>query len=329
MVGFHGPEPDERIRALGPAGAILFSRNLESAEQTRELTASLQAMLPGPPLLALDQEGGRVSRLERFIGPTPTAEALARAGAESTRNFGLGTGRALSALGFNIDFAPVVDLCGPEVENGIGNRSFGTDPQRVTELAGSFLDGLQAAGVAGCLKHFPGLGRTAVDSHLELPVAEITTEELLPYRRLGSEAPMVMVGHAHYPALNPEERLPASCSPEVIIDLLRKRLGYGGLAVSDDLEMGAVSELDSHGEAAVRALTAGCDLLLYCKDLGRAEAAAGAIARAAEADSAIGERLEAAAAAVRRMAERWPGGRASATEWNIARKGFDAFSALC
>ena len=243
MVGFEGAEPLERLRALGPAGLILFSRNLESAGQTIDLTERLKGLLPGPPLLALDQEGGRVSRLEPFIGPTPAAAALARAGSATAKEFGAGTGRALHALGFNIDFAPVVDLCGPEATNGIGDRSFGTDPRLVAELAGSFLEGLQAAGVAGCLKHFPGLGRTAVDSHLELPVAStglerLQAEDLLPYRLLCPEAASVMVGHAHYPALNPEERLPASCSPEIVNGLLRKELGYGGLVVSDDLEMG-------------------------------------------------------------------------------------------
>jgi beta-N-acetylhexosaminidase len=329
MVGFEGLEPDERILLLRPAGVILFSRNLESAEQTGELTASLQAMLPGPALLALDQEGGRVSRLEPFIGPTPAAEAFARAGTERAREFGLRTGRALSALGFNMDFAPVVDLCGPDADNGIGNRSFGTEAERVSELAGGFLKGLHAAGVAGCLKHFPGLGRTTVDSHLELPVAELAPEDLLPYRRLGTEAPAVMVGHAHYPALDPGERLPASCSQEIVNGLLKSRLGYGGLVVSDDLEMGAVSELDRDGAAALLALKAGCDLVLYCSDLERAEIAAGAIAKAAGEDAAFGRRLGEAAAAVRRMAERWPGGHASAADWDIARRGFDAFSALC
>jgi beta-N-acetylhexosaminidase len=334
MVGFDGAEPHERLRALGPAGLILFSRNLESAGQTIDLTERLKALLPGPPLLALDQEGGRVSRLQPFIGPTPPAAALARAGATTAREFGAGTGRALHALGFNIDFAPVVDLCGPEATNGIGDRSFGTDPHRVAELAGSFLEGLQAAGVAGCLKHFPGLGRTAVDSHLELPLAsaslqQLEQEDLLPYRLLGPKAAAVMVGHAHYPALNPEELLPASCSREIVSGLLRAGLGYEGLVVSDDLEMGAVAELDREGAAALRALTSGCDLLLYCSDLERAEIAAGAIARAAAEEPAVARRLREAAGAVRRLAERWPAGRSSESRWAVARRGFEPFRALC
>jgi len=334
MVGFEGAEPEEELRALGPAGIILFSRNLESAGQTIELTERLKGLLPGPPLLALDQEGGRVSRLEPFIGPTPPAAALARAGGATARKFGAGTGQALQALGFNIDFAPVVDLCDPEATNGIGDRSFGTDPDRVAALAGSFLGGLQAAGIAGCLKHFPGLGRTAVDSHLELPIAargleQLEAEDLLPYRLLCPEAACVMVGHAHYPAINPEERLPASCSPEIVTGLLREKLGYAGLVVSDDLEMGAVADLDRDGAAALRALTAGCDLLLYCRDLERAEIAAEAIARAAEGDAAVGSRLREAAGAVRRLAERWPAARSSASRWAIARSEFEPFSALC
>jgi beta-N-acetylhexosaminidase len=334
MVGFEGEEPEEKLRALGPAGIILFSRNLESAEQTIGLTERLKRLLPGPALLALDQEGGRVSRLEPFIGPTPPAAALARAGRATVREFGAGTGQALRALGFNIDFAPVVDLCGPEATNGIGDRSFGTDPGRVAELAGSFLEGLQAAGIAGCLKHFPGLGRTAVDSHVELPVAStgrerLEAEDLLPYRLLCPDAASVMIGHAHYPALNPEESLPASCSPQIVTGLLREKLGYQGLVVSDDLEMGAVADLDQDGAAALRALTAGCDLLLYCRDLERAEIAAEAIARAAADDAAVGFRLQEAAGAVRRLAERWPAAESSASLWDIARGDFEPFSALC
>jgi beta-N-acetylhexosaminidase len=334
MVGFEGTAPGERLRALQPAGFILFDRNLESPEQTGRLINRLSKLLPGPPLLALDQEGGRVSRLEPFIGPTPTATALARAGSKTAREFGFETGRALHALGFNIDFAPVVDLCRPEATNGIGDRSFGTDPGRVAEIAGGFLDGLQSAGVAGCLKHFPGLGRTAVDSHSEMPVADLDlakleAEDLLPFARLGGRAAAVMIGHAHYPALNPDRELPASCSREVVCGLLRERLGFGGLVVSDDLEMGAVSSLDRDGAAALAALRAGCDLLLYCRDLDRAEAASEAIARAAAENQAVGRRLSDAAAAVKRMAEAWPAAESSASRWEAARGRFDVFSAFC
>jgi len=217
-----------------------------------------------------------VSRLEPWIGPTPTAAALARAGAVTSRAFGAATARALRALGFNVDFAPVLDLCAPDATNGIAERSFGTDAARVALLAGAFLDGLQEGGVAGCLKHFPGLGDTDVDSHLALPTVgrsreRIVTEDLRPYRELAARSACIMVGHGHYPAFDPGEPLPASCSSAIIADLLRRELGYSGLVTGDDMLMGAVSARDRDGLAAVASLRAGCDLLLYCDRLERAD----------------------------------------------------------
>jgi beta-N-acetylhexosaminidase len=239
----------------------------------------------------------------------------------------------LAAIGFNLDFAPVVDLCGPESSNGIGDRSFGTDARRVTELAGEFLGGLQQTGVAGCLKHFPGLGDTRVDSHLELPTVERTrerleAEDLLPYRRLASLAASVMVGHGHYPALDSEGERPASCSPRIVNELLRRRIGYTGLVVSDDLEMGAVSRRDRDGAAALESLLAGCDLLLYCADLDRAEAAARAIGAAADRDRAIAARLRAAAAAVLRATRLWDGAAPTGGGWESVRAGMAEFASL-
>src|SRR6185503_1125623 len=164
MVGFAASRPErellEKLRALQPGGVILFRRNLESPEALAELVLALREVLPPHPLLAVDQEGGRVSRLEPWLGPTPTAERWAQQEEDAVRRFGATTGEVLRGLGFNLDFAPVVDLCPPGAANGIGDRSFGTDPEAVSVQAGAFLDGLQSAGVAGCLKHFPGLGDT-------------------------------------------------------------------------------------------------------------------------------------------------------------------------
>lgn len=315
MVGLPGTRLDRaaagRLRALGPGGVILFGRNLDTPEQTAALLTALRELLPVPALFALDQEGGAVSRLEPWIGPTPSAVQLTRLGAPAAKEFGGATARAMRSLGFNLDFAPVVDLCRPDARNGIGARSFSEDPEVVERLAGAFLEGLQSAGVAGCLKHFPGLGPTRVDSHRTLPVVERSAEELdardlLPYRRLGPRASCVMVGHGHYTAFDPRQACPASGSPAVVHGLLRQRLGYAGLAVSDDLEMGAVGNLDADGGFAVTALSAGCDLLLYCADLQRAERAARALARRARADGPFRRRLNDAASAVRRTAAEWP-----------------------
>lgn len=337
MVGLPGTALDgetaERIRALAPGGVILFRRNLESPEQTATLLQEVRRLLPSPTLLALDQEGGRVSRLEPWIGPTPAAALLARGGEGPARRFGEATGRILSGLGFNVDFAPVVDLCGPEATNGIGDRSWSREPSETSRLAGSFLAGLQGSGVAGCLKHFPGLGDSRVDSHVSLPtvarsLSRIEQEDLLPYRELGPDAACVMIGHGHYPALDAGAPLPASCSSRVVSGLLRERLGYRGLVVTDDLEMGAVTGRDRDGAAALEALAAGCDLLLYCSDLERAEIAARKIARSAEREPQLALRLESAAAAVRRTAERWPAPAPRPGEWARVAEPFADFTDL-
>jgi len=314
MIGLPGPTLSqaelERVQALRPGGAILFARNLVTPEQTRELVRTLRGALAEPGWIALDQEGGRVSRLEPFIGPTPPASEWAARGANAARRFGQETAHALRSLGFNFDFAPVVDLCEPAATNGIGDRSFGLDPETVVTAAGAFLDGLQSGGVAACLKHFPGLGWTDVDSHAELPRCDRSLEELSrldiePYRRLGPGAASVMVGHGYYPCLETGGPTPATASRQVI-DLLRVELGFEGLVVSDDLEMGAVGARDTLGSFATRALSAGCDLLLYCHEIERAEGAATRMTELAREEPAFAERLQRAARRVEETAREWP-----------------------
>jgi beta-N-acetylhexosaminidase len=335
MVGFHGTALDEptaaRIRGLRPGGVILFRRNLDTPDQTAGLVERLSGLIAGRPWVALDQEGGRVSRLEGWIGPTPTSSDFARVGAPTVERFGQATAGALGALGFNLDFAPVLDLCEPGVQNGIGDRSFGTDPGRTAELAGAFLRGLQSRGVAGCLKHFPGLGDTRVDSHVVLPSVarsqqDLERIDLLPFKRLASEAASVMVGHGHYAAWDPGEPRPASGSPAIVSGLLRERIGFDGLIVSDDLEMGAVSELDADGAFGVQAVAAGCDLILYCSDLDRAERARDALVRRADDDDTFARRLADAAARVERTAADWPAPAPQTSEWEQARANFVEFA---
>lgn len=337
MVGFEGSRLDrptrEALIRLAPGGIVLFRRNLDSPEHLAELIADLRKILPYPTLCALDQEGGRVSRLEPWIGATPTAARLGDAGEAAVHRFARATGAALSALGFNVDFAPVVDLCAPGIDNAIGDRSFGTDPTAVTRLAGAFLDGLTEGGVPGCLKHFPGLGRAMFDSHVRRPtiersLPEMEAEDLLPFRSLAPRAEMVMVGHAHYSAVDPAGDIPASLSRNVIQGLLRGRLAYGGLVLSDDLEMGALDGFADQGRDAVRALEAGCDLLLYCRDLERAARSRDALLRRAEADPAFAGRLDVAAGAVARLASRIRTRAPDMALWEEARRAIAAASAL-
>lgn len=328
MVGLGGPvlgtSERERLLRLRPAGVILFARNLQSPEKLEKLMLDLASCLPRHPLVALDQEGGIVSRLRPWIGETPTASRLAELGSRSTERFARLTGEALRSLGFNLDFAPVVDLCGPSVPNGIGVRSFGTDPERAGTLAEAFLNGLGQAGVAGCLKHFPGLGDTAVDSHETLPTCrrpldELEAADLVPYRRLSTRSPMVMIGHAHYTAWHPELVVPATASGTIITELLKGSLGFRGTVVSDDLEMGAVIDLDVNGAFAIRAMTAGCDLLLYCRDLERAERALEAMDAASRADAAFRDRIRSAADATTALARRFPRPTPDLSAWGEAR----------
>ncbi len=332
MVGLPGAELDgataERLERLRPAGVILFSRNLDTPEACADLIRASRQHLFDPPLIALDQEGGRVSRLEPWVGSTPSAVELAAGGKEAAHDFARRTAAALSALGFNLDFAPVVDICAPDAGNGIGDRSFGDDAGTVLEMAGEFLAGLQGAGVAGCIKHFPGLGRTSVDSHQTLPAVRRTAdqqlaEELVPFRLLAGRTASVMVGHGHYPAWDGPQPLPATGSRAIVSKLLRDDLGFGGLVVSDDLEMGAVGELDRDGAFAVKVIDAGCDLLLYCADLDRAERAVEALARAATDDEALGRRLLAAVDRVAATAARWPAPDADLSAWSAARRALE------
>jgi beta-N-acetylhexosaminidase len=328
LVGFSGTKLDSSARAalreLAPAGVIFFRRNLDTPAGLAALLGEVRARVPSPGLFALDQEGGRVSRLEPWLGPTPAAAALTSAGPQSAERFGASTALALRTLGINLDFAPVVDLCPPGSPNGIGDRSFGTDPELVATLAGAFLRGLQAGGVAGCLKHFPGLGDTPVDSHVALPTIprdrrRLEAEDLLPYRRLAPRSAAVMIGHAYYPALETSSApLPASLSGAVVTGLLRQAIGFTGLAVSDDLEMGAVAPRDLSGSAAVEAIRAGCDLVLYCSDLGRALQARDALVLEAERDPAFAARLAGAADEVERTARRWPAEFPDARAWRLA-----------
>ena len=315
MVGLAGHElpavTRRRLVSLGPCGVILFDRNLDSPTQTRDLLRQVREGLDRPGLFGVDQEGGRVSRLARWAGSTPTAVELAATAGDAIERFATTTAAAVRSLGFNLDFAPVVDVGSPLQTNGIGDRAYGAEPSVVTRSAGRFLRALQQAGVAGCLKHFPGLGEARVDSHVELPedrrsLEQLEARDLLPFRALCGEAASVMAGHGHYPALDPDSRRPASASPRILRGLLRGQLGFDGLVVSDDLEMGAVKELDRDGSYGVDALHAGCDLLLYCHSLDRAEAARDAIATRAAADPEFAAILRAAAGRVESAAARWP-----------------------
>ncbi|HPA16926.1 MAG TPA: glycoside hydrolase family 3 N-terminal domain-containing protein [Verrucomicrobiae bacterium] len=273
-MGLPGPEPDPGlrsfIRATQPGGFILFGRNIETPAQLRHLTDELRSLCDIPPIITIDQEGGRVSRLNNIAECPPSADELRRTGDPALiAAHGALTARLLRLFGFNLDLAPVVDiLLDPAADNSLPERCYGTTPSEVARNAGMFLRALQAGGVAATIKHFPGYSLCRADPHREFPVvartpAELESAELAPFRALAAEAAAVMVGHAHYPALDPEPR-PSSFSPTIISGLLRQTLGFPGLVITDDLEMGAIAKRHGPADTVRMAIAAGNDLLLFC-----------------------------------------------------------------
>jgi beta-N-acetylhexosaminidase len=296
-----------------PAGVTLFRRNVAGRFQdVRALTTELQSTRAAgaPPLMiAVDQEGGRVARLRApFPDQGPAAGLMAGSdelpALELLENYGLIVGLALKGLGFNVDFAPVLDVQMEQTSDAIGDRAFGRSPLAVTRRAGAFFDGLSSSGVLGCLKHFPGQGAASADTHhgaalIERSREELSSFELAPFRELLPRAPMVMISHCTYGALDPK---PASRSPLVIENLLRTELGFTGVVVSDDMNMHAVGhEVTAWQEALVASVAAGIDLLLVCRDLERAELALEALRRAAAAKSSFKQRLLEAATRVTKL----------------------------
>ncbi len=275
LVGFVGTEPHEAMRALGEVawgGVILFSRNVRNPRQLRRLTQGLRrrwrelgAQLP--PLIAVDQEGGRVARLRTGATRFPGAMALGATADDClARAQGRATARELRAVGANLNLAPVLDVNSMLSNPVIGTRSLGADPESVARLGVAFIRGHQEQGVAATAKHFPGHGDTDRDSHRELPVVEadeptLWKRELLPFRRAVAEGvAVVMTAHVVFKALDPV--LPATLSPRVIDGLLRDRLGYHGVVVTDCMEMRAIADRYDPEEAAVLAIEAGCDAVL-------------------------------------------------------------------
>ncbi len=286
-----GPELDpgtqRALADLGPGGVILFDRNLASASQTRDLVAGLRETVTDRLLVGVDQEGGPVNRLQRLapsFARLPAARIQAAWPADKLESAWQAVGAGLASLGFDVDFAPVVDLDGSEGANAIGPRAYGESAEDVIERAASVLRGLDRAGMAGCLKHFPGLGGTTVDTHAALAVSPLARDELWddharPYRELRTLAPLVMTAHAHFPGVDGPDSLPATFSRQLVHGWLRERISFEGIVVSDDLEMGAVAYGTDPGQRAIRALRAGCDLVLFCKSLDAPRHARDAVAK--------------------------------------------------
>src|SRR6202162_1713372 len=273
IVGFDVTEVTPRLssllKRLQPAGVILFARNIKTADQTWHLMRDCQRCVQTLLFTCVDLEGGGVDRLREVLGPAPSAaEVFATGDRKLFRKHGQIIGENCRTLGFNVDFAPVLDLAVEASRSVLSSRVVSPKPRETAAYAREFLAGLRIAGVLGCGKHFPGLGEGKLDSHHELPVIDkalkkLWTEDLLPYRLLRTQMPMLMVAHAAYPLVT-HDKTPASLSKIWIKDILRKRIGYRNLIVSDDLEMGGVLSAAPIGEATVEHIRAGGDLCLIC-----------------------------------------------------------------
>jgi beta-N-acetylhexosaminidase len=280
FIGLPGPDLDpaaqKLLQKVSPGGICLFTRNIREAEQTRSLLKDLRELLPVEPILSLDQEGGLVDRLRRLLTPMPAAGSLKTpAQVEKLAEI---TGEVIRILGFNTNFAPVVDIPTSqslESQNGLQSRCFGTTLKEVVELSEIYLKTLQKQGIIGCPKHFPGIGASTADPHEQLPVVNLSHQDLLendliPYQKLLAQTKQIMIAHAAYPNLDLQELdqsgklLPTSLSFQIVTKLLRQELGFEGLVVTDDLEMGAILENYGIGEASKMAFQAGVDMLLIC-----------------------------------------------------------------
>lgn len=279
MTGVPGPVLDAQtaatFRRIQPGAFILFGRNIESPAQLRKLIDDLRELSQVEPIITIDQEGGRVSRLKLIGNEPPNANQLRdRGDLALIERHGHITGRLLRMFGFNLDLCPVLDISfDDEADNSLKGRCYGHDVAQVIRNAGAFNDGLRAEGIRSCGKHFPGYSRAPLDAHHELPVvalsrAELEAHELAVFRHFADQIDSMMIGHAFYPALD-DSGVPSSLSRRVITDLLRGEHGFRGLVMTDDLDMGAILEpygKDDSGLARVieLAITAGNDVAMIC-----------------------------------------------------------------
>jgi len=337
VVGFGGAELTGLERAwlklVQPGGVILFKRNIQDAAQTRALLDEGTNLCAPYAVQCVDIEGGTVNRVRDALSPLPSAQAVGAAMRKLgspllAREHGALIARAAAAFGFNTTLAPVVDLALPEAAEVLGSRPSGASAAEVTAYAREFLAGLAAHKIIGCGKHFPGLGGASGDTHFVMPEIDRTwkqlwNEDLVPYRELYRTMPMIMMNHAAYPATQAKVR-PASASAFWITTVLRKKIGYRGIILSDDLEMGGILKFLAVDQAAIAAVVAGSDLLEICHSPELILRSYEALISEAERSAAFRKLLLARAAEVRRKRKRLYARRASRP---LTQKQFDALQA--
>jgi beta-N-acetylhexosaminidase len=321
-IGLPGTELDkttrELIEEIKPGGVIIFGRNVASPQQLRDLLDGVREMLPSEPLFGIDQEGGLVDRLRKIFTPMPAARTIREHGdLAAARTLGRVSGQILRMLGFNMNFAPVMSIMTDErdlLSNGLYSRSFGRSPGEVLGYTTVYLRGLQETGLVGCLKHFPGIGAGEVDSHEQMPLVQLSHDDLIaqdlaPYielfQRRDDRVRCVMVSHGGFPNIDIQQEVtggllePASLSYNIVTKLLRQELGYQHLVVTDDLEMGAIARHCEIGDATRRAFLAGSDMMLICARPEVISAGFQALLKAAETGRVAKDRMR---ASLRRIA---------------------------
>jgi beta-N-acetylhexosaminidase len=293
ICGFDGtdftPELCNRLSLMQPGGIILFKRNLATPQQTHALLRESQRAVQTPMFLCVDMEGGLVDRLRDLIAPVvPVSEVASTGEKRLYREHGRLLGEEVRALGFNVDFAPVVDLGLVDSSPVLSSRTVSASAAETIIYAKQLLQGLKDASVLGSGKHFPGLGGSNLDSHVHLPKVQrswkqLWNEDLLPYRRLKAQMAFVMIAHCAYPAVT-KDNTPASISKKWLTGILRNKIGYRGMILSDDLDMGGVLAAASIEEAATACIRAGADSFLVCQKEESVDRAYEAVLHEAERD---------------------------------------------
>lgn len=278
VVGFKDDKVNSHIKTMiqdyKVGGVILYDRNMDHPKQVTNLTNDLQTLALQnekeiPLLVSIDQEGGRIVRMKKYVSDIPSQKELAEKGSKkAVYHTAFQSGKELKSLGIHVNYAPVLDLSATD------DRSYGENPKQAAELAEQAVAGFEKSGITATLKHFPGHGRSNIDPHFETSSVEanqvdLENNDLYPFKKMIEQVDhnkfFVMVTHIKYPAYDKEK--PASISPKIIKNLLREKLGYKGIVVTDDLEMGAVSKYYSYRDLGYEAVHAGADLLLVCHTL--------------------------------------------------------------
>ncbi len=318
IVGFNGHSIPAEVRTLAKefdvGGVIFFARNVESPEQVADLSRESQELAREIPLwVSVDQEGGRVARLKRPFTEWPPMITLGRAGTGSEKlaeRFARALAAELHAVGISMDYTPVLDVHTNPKNPVIGDRALAERAEDVARLGVAIIRTLQGEGIAACGKHFPGHGDTSTDSHFELPLLEhppdrLEAVELVPFKAaIDADVAAIMTAHILIPSLDDEH--PGTLSPAIVDGLLKEKLGYGGLVLSDDLEMKAISGRYGHSEATIQAIAAGCDAVLMCAPQPEQQMAAlEALIHAVEEGRIPVKRVEDALSRHRRIKERF------------------------